>query len=342
MCASIAIVALFALSGITGMRAFAFSTQNLDDQKKVSLSISNGIIINAGSQDWRMRGGNLVTATLSSTPGVSSWSDVDYSLNASVNGQVSSGDFKLHLLGQTSSGTPVRVAIDGMVADSIPAVCFPSYSTNGMCASGDTSEIPAFFLVAGYMVTRSSTGDSPQQPVELAIEVAALNPFGGPIVISSAGDHSILIVASYNHARTVWQGVQVTGTLAGSIGKEGKPVSGSFVENIVTTENYLTGIATDAGQISLSGMAPADLNSKGTFNGTSIIPATGKLPCPASLGLPAGTCIETGFHSKGSFDLMNHNSWPIEGSYNVLWPAPSIFFGGTITAKIDPGSNSGN
>ena len=345
MVASIAIVALFALSGMTGLHAFAYSNgqQNQDDQKKISLSISNGIIVNAGSQNWRMRGGSLVTASVVSLAGVSSWSDLDYSLNASITGLLSSGTFKLHLQGLTSDGTAVHLRVNAAVVDSIPAVCFPSYTTTGVCPQGDTSEIPAFFLVAGYMVTGSSSGEnSSQQPVQLLVEVAALNPFGGPIVISSAFDNSFLIVASYNHARTIWQGVQVTGSLTGSIGKEGTPVSGSFVENTATTENYLSGTATDAGQISLTGMTPADLNSKGTFHGSSVIPTSGEMACPSSLGLPRGTCIETGFNSKGSFDVMNHKSSTIEGTYNVQWPAPSICFGGTITAKLDTGSNAGD
>jgi hypothetical protein len=338
MFASVAIVALFAFSGITGIHSSAYSSQNSDVQKKISLTISNGIITNAGSQDWRMKGGSLVMASIAALPSVSSWTDIEYSLNATVNGLASTGRFKLHMQGLASNGNIIHMRIDAAVVGSIPAVCFPSYSVNGTCAASDTSEIPAFFLVAGYMRSNASTNDSPTL-VSLAIEVAALNPFGGPIVISSATDSSILIVATYNHARTFWQGVQVAGILTGTMGKDDKPVSGSFVENIATTENYLKGTATDAGQISMFGMAPGDLNSKGSFHGTSTIPTTGTMPCPASLGLPPGTCVETGFDSRGSFDLMNHKSLPIEGTYDVQWPAPSIFFGGSINAKIDTGSN---
>jgi len=124
------------------------------------------------------------------------------------------------------------------------------------------------------------------------------------------------------------------------MGNAATPVTGSFLENIVTTENYVTGTAKDNGTIALMGMTPKDLNAKGTFRGTSTIPTTGTIDCsPAQL---PGTCMETGFDATGSFSLLNHKSWSIQGTYNVQWPAPSIVFGCTITAKIDTGSNSGN
>jgi len=165
--------------------------------------------VNAGPQDWRMRGGNLVAAAFTSLPTVTFWTGLDYSLNATVNGLSSAGIFKLHMQGATSTGKNVNLRLDGVVVGSIPAACFPSYSVTGMCASTDTSEIPAFFVVSGYLRSGSSANDAPKSPVSLLVEVAALNPFGGPIVISSATDNSIVIVATYNHARTLWQGVQV-------------------------------------------------------------------------------------------------------------------------------------
>jgi hypothetical protein len=40
--------------------------------------------------------------------------------------------------------------------------------------------------------------------------------------------------------------------------------------------------------------------------------------------------------------LTNQRDWAITGKYDVLWPAPSITFGGNINAKMDIGSNSGD
>jgi hypothetical protein len=342
MIATMAIIALFLVSSVVTLRTSAYTAAKTDNQKNVSFSIENGGIANAGPQNWRMRGGNLVSVLITSLPAVTSWSDLKYSMNATLNGLTSSGTFKLHMQGLTSSGKTVNLRIDAAVVSSIPAVCFPSYSITVLCSNGDTSEIPAFFVVAGYMITGSSSTDSAAKiPVSLLVEVAALNPFGAPIVISSATDNSIAIVATYNHARTFWYGVQVEGALVGSMGKTATPVTGNFVENIVTTENYVTGTARDNGTIALIGMSVKDLNAQGTFQGTSTIPTTGEMACPP-LGLPPGTCIETGFLSKGSFTLTNQKDWTIKGKYDVLWPAPSITFGGSITAKIDTGSNSGD
>src|SRR5579872_7214506 len=235
MIASVAIISLFLISGVVTLHTSAYTVVNSDSQKKISLSIQNGGIVNAGPQNWRMHGGNLVVASIAALPTVTSWSDLDYSLNASVNGLTSSGTFKLHMTGITSGGKSINLGIDAAVVSSIPAVCFPSYSVTGMCALHDTSEIPAFFIVAGYLHTSSSnTADAAKTSVTLMVEVAALNPWGQPIVISSMDPATglpttdVTIVATYFHARTFWEGVQVAGTLTGTIGKDATPVSGGF------------------------------------------------------------------------------------------------------------------
>jgi hypothetical protein len=339
MIASMSVIALFLISSLAPLHTSAYSAAKSDNQKNISLSIQNGIIENAGPQDWKMSGGNLVTAVIASSPLVTSWSDLHYSLNATVNGVTSSGTFRFHILGTTADGKNAHLRLNAAVIGSVPGVCFPSYSVNGTCTATDTSEIPAYFVVAGTLITGSSSSDATRTSVTLLVEVAALNPFGQPIVISSV-DNSILIVATYNHARTLWGGVQVGGNVNGTMGKANTPVSGYFAEKIVTTENYVTGVARDQGQISLVGMSPSTLNAQGTFHGTSTIPTVGSFDCSPP-GLP-GTCLATGFNSIGSFSLTNQKDWSIHGKYNVQWPAPSIIFGGTITAKLDVGSNSGD
>jgi hypothetical protein len=334
--ATVSIIALFMVSGVFAAHTSAYTNVNSDSQKKISLSIQQGIITNAGPQKWSMNGGKLIMAAVTSPNlvAVSSWSDVDYSLNASVNGLNSTGTFKLHLHGATSAGKNVNLRIDAVVVDSIPAACFPSYSM-GTCLAGDNSEIPAFLVAVGYANTGSD--DSQKQSISLMIEDAALNPFGDRIVISSL-DGSIMIVATYDHAKTIWEGVQLAGIVTGSIGVGASAVSGNFVENITTTENYVTGTARDNGQIALVGMTPKNLNSNGPFNGSSTIPTKGSFDC-SPFGLPK-TCLETGFASSGSFTLMNQKGWSMSGKYDVEWPAPSVVFAGTITAKMNTGSNS--
>ena len=183
---------------------------------------------------------------------------------------------------------------------------------------------------ADTLESRLDSNVSPKYDVTLLIEDAALNPFGAPIVISSL-DGSLLVVATYNHAMTHWDGVQTAGTLTGTIGKS-TAVSGSFTQKIATDENYVTGTANDKGQIALVGMTPSSLNSNGRFQGTSTIPTTGTIDC-SPVGLP-GTCLETGFSSIGSFSMSDPKGLTLDGTYNVLWPAPSIEFGGSITATL--------
>jgi len=304
-------------------------------QKTLSLTIVQGGILNAGPQTWTMSGGSLVTALDTATSDLSSatWSTLHYSMNANINGLTAGGTFTLYLKGTTATGNAIRLGIHTTIVSAIPAVCFPSYSIGGTCAPGDTSEIPAYFLASGTVRVHETGDASTSTPISLVIEDAALNPFGAPIVITSA-DGTFLLVATYTHARTVWQGVQTGGSLIGNLGST--PVSGSFVQTIHTDEDYVTGTATDSGQISLVGMTPASLDSNGQFHGTSTIPTTGTIDCSPA-GLP-GTCTETGYSSVGTFSLDPAGAH-FSGSYNVQWPAPSVTFGGTISAQVPSASD---
>lgn len=274
-----------------------------------------------------MSGGILGFASDSSTPvlAAASWKSVNYSMDANINGLVASGKFRLDLRGTTAAGQKIEARIHTLINSSVPAVCFPSYSVTGVCASGDTSEIPAYFIAYGYLRIQTGSKLSPRYDVALMIEDAALNPFGAPIVISSL-DGSLLVVATYNRATTVWHDVETGGMLSGTVGTT--LVSGAFVQTIHTNENYVAGTATDSGQISLVDMSSSKLDSVGQFRGTSTIPTTGEIDCSPP-GLP-GTCTETGYVSTGTFSL-DPSGMSLSGDYNVQWPAPSIVFGGTIT-----------
>jgi len=325
---TLSILALLFVSSSIG-DSYAASTPS-SKQQSLALTITSGSIANAGPQMWTMSGGSLELAsdTATSILAAASWNTVSYTMSADVNGLTASGRFYLALTGTTTAGQAVNVRVNTIINSSLPAVCFPSYSVTGVCASGDTSEIPAYFMAYGHVRVETGSALSPECNIGLVIEDAALNPFGAPIVISSMGG-SLLVVATYNHARTEWQGVQTAGTLTGTLGST--TVSGGFVQAIQTNENYVTGTATDNGQISLVGMSPAGLNSQGHFHGVSTIPTTGTMDCSPA-GLP-GTCTETGYVSTGTFTL-DPSGMSVSGNYNVQWPAPSIIFGGSITAKV--------
>jgi len=322
---TVSVLALLFAAGYSGSYSFAASKQ-----QSLTLNIQNGGIIDAGPQTWTMSGGVLGLASDSATPTLAgaTWSAVNYSMKADVDGLTSSGTFHLHLVGTTAAGHNIGVRVNALINSSIPAVCFPSYSLTGVCAASDTSEIPAYFMAFGNLTVRTGHDLSPKYPVALVVEDAALNPFGAPIVISSM-DGSFLVVATYAHAHTTWNGVQTGGTVSGSIGSTA--VSGNFVQTIHTEENYVTGTAKDSGKISLIGMTPATLDANGRFSGISTIPTTGAIDCSPT-GLP-GTCSETGYVSTGTFS-MDPQGVQLAGYYSVQWPAPSIVFAGNITAKV--------
>jgi hypothetical protein len=312
-------------------------TASSSGQQPLSLSIQQGFITDAGPQQWTMSGGNLLFASVTRNGilGNSTWSSLTYLLDAKVTGLSASGRFYFNLHGTTKDGLNISLKVDASVVGAIPAICFPSYST-GSCAPGDTSEIPAFFLASGYVVVHIGSRTNENALVHLQIEDAALNPWGGPIIINSVRDR-IVIVATYNQASTLWGGVKTAGTVSGVLGgvnpsASATPVTGGFAQKISAVENYVIGNETDLGKISLVGMSPSKLDSSGSFSGTSTIPTTGTIDCSPP-GFP-GTCTETGFSSLGSFNLSGEKGLTIQGRYNVTWPAPSVTFNGSISATV--------
>jgi hypothetical protein len=321
---------LFVASSIE-VNSYSFaSTSASTQQQSLDLTILNGGITDAGPQQWAMSGGALVAAYDNSTTVLanSTWNHVYYSMIANIIGLSAKGTFYLHLAGTTADGRKIDLRFHTIIDGSIPAVCFPSYSVTGMCESGDTSEIPAYFVANGFARVALGSTLSPRNNVSLIVEDAALNPFGGPIVISSS-DGSLVVVATYRNAITLWDGVHTAGTLSGTVGQTS--ASGAFTQTIHTEEDYVAGTAQDYGQVSMVGMTPSWLDSRGVFYGTSIIPKSGTIDCSPP-GLP-GTCTETGYDSMGAFTL-DPNGVQISGRYSVVWPAPSIMFGGNLTAKL--------
>jgi hypothetical protein len=288
-----------------------------------------------------MSGGSLMFASVTrdNVLGNSTWSSVSYSLDAKVSGLSVHGTFYFELQGTTADGKGVTLKVDGNVSKAIPAICFPSYTTSGRCPAGDNSMIPAFFLSTGVITVQIGSNTNEHAPVRLQIEDAALNPWGGPIIINSFSDH-IIVVATYTQAITRWDGVQTYGDLAGMLTGGGipgagveTPVSGGFSQKISAVENYVLGNETDIGKITLVDMSPKSLDSSGSFSGTSIIPTTGTIDCsPPQF---PGTCTETGFNSTGTYNLSGLKDLTIQGTYNVEWPAPSVVFGGTIVGTVD-------
>jgi hypothetical protein len=328
-------LALLFVAGSVDAGSYSFATASAK-QQSLNLNIQEGGIANAGPQIWNMSGGNLEIASDTATSVLSraTWSTVNFALGATINGLSAGGTFRLHLKGTTKSGETIQVRVHTNITGAIPAVCFPSYSVTGTCLQNDTSEIPAYFIATGFVRIVTGGNFSPEYNVTLIIEDAALNPYGGPIVITSA-DGLLLIVATYRHARTMWEGVQTGGSITGTLGSTA--VSGSFVQYIQTNENYVNGTAHDSGQIALVGMTPSKLDSVGTFHGTSTIPTNGTVDCSPP-GLP-GTCTETAYYSSGKFST-DPIGLQIAGNYSVYWPAPSIIFGGNITAQVTQKSTS--
>src|SRR5271169_6758365 len=177
--ATLSILALFLISSPTTIRSYSYSqTPASDGKQSVSLNIQQGWITNAGPQKWTMSGGVLVVASDTYTPVLSrvTWTSVEYNLSAVVNGLTSSGHFRLNLTGTTADGRPIELRFHTIINESIPAVCFPSYSVTGACLSGDTSEIPAYFLANGHLRVVLGSNISPRYNVSLLVEDAALNP----------------------------------------------------------------------------------------------------------------------------------------------------------------------
>ena len=326
MYALAAVMFLLIASPFASVVAYSVPTGNgshgNNSANPLSLTIDTGVIAAAGDQTWKQSGGVLVDAMVEGSP-IGPGGHINYHLQASVEGMSASGTFSMQL---TDTQNGVSMMANGVVVAYDPSVCFPSYQ----CLSTDTSGIPAFFVV---LITSGSVtdGSSSMSLVgsTFSVESGIMNPFGGPIVIASI-DGSIVIVATYRQSSVDWQGVQLEGTVSGTLGST--PVVGGFTQTVNAHENLVTGTESETGIIAMS---VGSLNVQGHFSGSSTTPASDptNFDCSSTLGLPDGTCLATALVSTGSF-TMHGQGTTVSGTYDIYWPAPSVVFGGTITATV--------
>lgn len=303
----------------------------------LSLIMTGGISA-AGDQQYMLaQDGQLVYASIFGVQVEPASSSLHYSLVAYVHGLSATGQANIHLVASSPDGQKVRldgtVAINGMV----PAEVFTS------------GAIPSAFL--GFLRGIVTTGGK-SQPIALGVSLESpfINPFGGPIVVTTLdASSSIVLVTDYHFATIHYSNVKVlTLSVTGTLGSSAV-TAGSATLTTRATEDLVAGTESETGTISFTGMNPSLLNSFGQYSGSSIIPSGsqctstyGFYPCTfdctsylptlmgaSSLdisGLPTGLCTLTGFISSGSFHSVGAHV-VIRGTYTTVWDIPAVTFG---------------
>jgi hypothetical protein len=314
--------------------AFADSQSN-----NLSLNMAGGVV-SAGSQTYSISGGHLVSAVVLGQAIENSNAEVDYSVNAVVNGFAVSGSATFDISYISDGGTHYDVQGVATIVDAVPGIYFPLGCTGVAC----TSQIPSGFVaVADIKVSscpngnnhghghgndndgKCTTNDLPGVP--MSFESSYLNPFGGPIFFASM-DSTIAVVATYTTSRVTWTGIQLGGGLTGSLA--GSPVSGSFLMTVNAVEDLRAGYELDHGTISFVTNNPA-VTASGSFWGLSNIPKGGT---DCSLPTFPGTCLITGFSSSGLFSQTNSLGGSIFGRYSTTWTAPAVAFSSSVSAIV--------
>ena len=312
----------------------------------LSLTLTGGIL-DSGTQHYSHSGGAMAALFVGGVPIDTSSAHLDYSLKAVISGFAVQGQATFTLSYSDSTGAHVRIDGSAPINDMIPAELFPFTCTPGVdCTSG----IPGIFLGTAAIKTQTCQADNQDQTygqsdeegdnsdncqqtlssLPMQFESAFLSPFGGPIFMAS-GDNSLIIVATYDHARVTWDGIQMGGSVVGQL--SGTPVTGMFSQVVSATEDLKAGHESERGTISFFAMSDSVLNAAGTFRGSSTIPAG--TDCSALMGFPPGTCQLTGFHSNGHFSQRNLLGNKITGDYSVEWTVPAIAFTSTVTASFN-------
>jgi len=316
--------------------AFADSQSN-----SLSLSLAGGVI-SAGSQSYTISGGHLVSAVVQDHVFDQSSGEVDYSVNAVVNGLVVSGSATFDISAVLDGGTHLDVHGVATIVHEVPGFYFPLGCTPPTISSPTTdctSQIPSGFFALADIKVSSCPNDNSHgghhdsddgkcttnelSGVQMSFESSYLNPFGGPIVFASS-DGTIAVVATYTTSRVTWTGIQLGGSLTGS------SVSGSFGMTVNAVEDLRAGYELDHGTISFVTNNPA-VTASGSFLGLSNIPKGG-IDCSPS-GFP-GTCRITGFNSYGVFFQTNTLGGSISGKYSTVWTAPAIAFSSSVSAIV--------
>jgi hypothetical protein len=348
------VVAIFLLLLLAGTSPVFAEDSHHDSHQDISLTLS-GAILDSGTQHYSHSGGELVAAMVGGNPILDQSAESHFSLHAVVSGLTVQGSAEFSLEYTDSTGAHVKIHGSAPIGDMIPAEAFPLGCNPAATPTDCLSGIPGVFVGIASVTTHtcqvdiqsqgdgdhsqnggddSNNGDNSNTCTKTSdimamdFESAFLNPFGGPILMSSI-DGSFMIIASYDHARVTWDGIQMGGTVTGQL--SGKPVTGTFAQVVSATEDLKAGHESERGTIAFAGMSDPTLNAAGKFSGRSTIPAGVDCGLPM---FPPGTCQITGFHSDGHFSQTNGSGERIKGEYDVEWTAPAVMFTGTVTATL--------
>ena len=320
----------FALSGLIILLAGAAPAFAANPHSSLSLTMT-GMILDSGTQSYYHTGGNLVVAVIGGSELTSASSVLHYALHATVSELTVSGTASFELNAVDAKGSHFVVSGEATIDGMVPAESFPLG-----CTTDCTSGIPGVFTGVATLEAQQCQGAEEaghcvellQETVPMIFESAFLNPFGGPIFMQSV-DNAVYIESTYSQSRVIWTGIQLGGTILGSLA--GSPVAGTFGMIVNATEDLRGGYELDHGTIAFSSSNPA-VTALGTFVGRSTIPAG--LPCDPSLGFPPGTCQITGFSSAGVFSQTNALGGSIGGTYTTQWTAPAVAFTSTVAATL--------
>ena len=328
--------------------AFAASG-HLQQPQSLSL-VLQGMITNAGNQQYQLSGGSLVAGSaLFGQPLTSA--KVQFDFTANVHGlQSVSGTGTLEVSSQggdswgpgngghggQSDGVELSAHIS--ITGAVPAAIFPITLTSPTSyASCDpetsttcNSEIPLLFTGVATIDSQSGHG---QTQLPIAIESPYWNPFGGAILITSLDsptNPSIFLIVHYNSATINWSGVQLQGIVDGGAFGTEQITGGYYGQSVNSFEDLVKGSELDLGSIAFTGMSDQTLNGNGYFLGHTSFTSTPSFDCSLQFGLPEGTCLATGATSNGSYFMKGQNNFD-SGKYETTWSVPSLF---TVTTVI--------
>jgi len=313
---------LLVTHAVSPIGANSNGNQNGPTSQALSMSLTGGVASAGNQQYFIQQNGPALEAVINNDLLVSS--SLTYTLNAQQLGLTTTGFASIQLTGQDYLGSAIKVSGNLQIVGSIPAVCLPSHSMTGVCATGDSSEVPAAFL-AGGMIQVTSNGATTSSPVTMVLESAYFDPFGDAITLTSIGN-SIVIVTNYTRATIDWSNVVDMGTLTGLIGSTA--ISGYFQQFATEHENLVSGTAQDSGTLSLGITDNGNqIDVSGRYTGNSSIPHTGSSSCGFA-------CTETGFQDSGSFRLHGASGTMIVGTYATSWSVPAFGFESSVEGQV--------
>lgn len=286
-----------------------------------------GIITNAGSQNWVLQGGDIQYGSFANIPLYPE--PISYSVSANVNALGTSGSGSMAFAAGSLS---VQASI--VITGEIQAQGFPVsviVDNTPICTQGCHSQVPLMFTGIAHI-----TGAGKPFNLPIAIESAYWDPLGLPIVITSLDSQTnptLFMVVTYNVATVNWARVQLQGVVtSGTFGSEA--VSGAYTTTTNSIENLAAGVEQDSGQISFVGMSDPSLNAAGTLTGSTSFSMYPGFDCSAAAGLPPGTCWATGASSSGTFQMKGLHGVQIAGTYNTEWTVPSLGADTVVTASV--------